>query len=207
MDEIRGLDMYRAVFDALPSLVFVVDDDVKIYECNAAAENLLRAKSISVLRKRAGQVLHCLHATEVPEGCGRAEFCRDCVIRNAVGDASRGNRVVRSRTRLEIVRDGAVIEIFALISAAPFIYRGKPLFLLVVEDISEIAELRQLIPICSVCKKVRDDTESWLRLESYFKDHWDVDFTHGLCPDCHKAELAKLHGRSKDRKQDTEKQP
>jgi hypothetical protein len=86
-------------------------------------------------------------------------------------------------------------------------YNGKQLVLLVVEDISEIAELRQLIPICSVCKKVRDDTESWLRLESYFKDRWDVDFTHGLCPDCHKAELAKLQGRSKDRQQDTGNQP
>ncbi len=68
-----------------------------------------------------------------------------------------------------------------------------------VEDISEIAELRRLIPICSVCKKVRDDTESWQRLESYFKDHWDVDFTHGLCPDCHKVELTKLKDRSKER--------
>ena len=206
MDEIRGLDMYRAVFDALPSLVFIVDDDVRIYECNAAAENLLGAKSVTVLKKRAGQVLHCLHATDVPEGCGQAEFCRDCVIRNAVAEASRGNRVVRSRTRLEIISNGAAIEIYALISATPFIYNEKPLVLLVVEDISEIAELRQLIPICSVCKKVRDDTESWLRLESYFKDHWDVDFTHGLCPDCHKAELAKLQGRIKDRQNSKEDQ-
>jgi hypothetical protein len=206
-DELRGLDMYRAVFDALPSLVFVVDDDVKIYECNAAAENLLRAKSVSILRKRAGQVLHCLHASDVPAGCGRAEFCRNCVIRNAVTDAFGGNRVVRSRSRLEIVRDGSVIEIYALISAAPFMYSGKQLVLLVVEDISEIADLRQLIPICSVCKKVRDDTESWLRLESYFKDRWDVDFTHGLCPECHKAELAKLQVRSRDRQQDTKHQP
>jgi PAS domain S-box-containing protein len=119
MDEMRGEEMYRVVFDALPSLVFVVDDDVRIYECNAAAENLLGAKSPTVLKKRAGQVLHCLHAADVPEGCGRAEFCRDCVIRNAVTEAFRGNRVVRSRTRLEILSDGATIEIYALISATP----------------------------------------------------------------------------------------
>ena len=110
---------------------------------------------------------------------------------------------MRSRTRLEIISNGVVIEIYAFISATPFIYGEKPLVLLVVEDISEIAELRQLIPICSVCKKVRDDTESWLRLESYFKDRWDVDFTHGLCPDCHKDALAKLQGRSRDRQRDT----
>ena len=207
MDEMRGEDMYRVVFDALPSLVFVVDDDVRIYECNAAAENLLGAKSLTVLRKRAGQVLHCLHATDVPEGCGRAEFCRNCVIRNAVTVAFRGNRVVRRRTRLEILSDDATIEIYALISATPFIYHEKQLVLLVVEDISELAELRRLIPICSVCKKVRDDTASWLRLENYFQEHWDVDFTHGLCPDCHKVELAKLKDRIKDRQNSPEDQP
>jgi PAS domain S-box-containing protein len=198
MDKIGSIDMYRAVFDALPSLVFVVDEDVRIYECNAAAENLLGAKSATVLRKRAGQVLHCLHSSDVPAGCGHAEFCGECVIRNAVAEACRGTRVVRSRTRLEIISNGATIEIYAMISATPFIYNEKALVLLVVEDISEIAELRQLIPICSVCKKVRDDSESWQRLESYFKDHWDVDFTHGLCPDCHKDALAKLKNRSKD---------
>jgi PAS domain S-box-containing protein len=207
MDEIRSLDMYRAVFDALPSLIFVVDDDVRIYECNAAAENLLGAKSATVLRKRAGQVLHCLHAADVPEGCGRAEFCRDCVIRNAVAEAFRGTRVVRSRTRLEVISNGATSELHALISAAPFTCNESALVLLVVEDISEIAELRQLIPICSVCKKVRDDTESWQRLESYFKDHWDFDFTHGLCPDCHKNELAKLKGPSKNSLNSKEDQP
>ncbi len=125
MDEKRGLNMYRAVFDALPSLIFIVDDDVRIYECNAAAENLLGAKSATVLRKRAGQVLHCLHAADVPEGCGRAEFCRDCVIRNAVAEAFRGNRVVRSRTRLEIMSNGAAIEIYALISATPLFIRRR----------------------------------------------------------------------------------
>jgi hypothetical protein len=88
----------------------------------------------------------------------------------------------------------------------PFIYHEKQLVLLVVEDISELGELRRLIPICSVCKKVRDDTESWLRLEHYFRDRWDVDFTHGLCPDCHKIELAKLKGRIKDRQNSTEDQ-
>jgi hypothetical protein len=207
MDTIHGVDIYRAIFDALPSLVFVVDDDVRIYECNAAAENLLEAKSAAVLRKRAGQVLHCLHSTDVSEGCGRAEFCRGCVIRNAVTDAFGGNRVVRTRTRLEIVRKGAVVEIYAFISATPFIYSGKQLVLLVVEDMSEIAELRQLIPICSVCKKVRDDTESWLRLESYFKDRWDIDFTHGLCTDCHKAALEELKNRSKDSLNSKENQP
>lgn len=185
-------DIYRLVFDALPALVFIVDEDVRIHECNTAAEQLLGSSSIHFLKQRAGEILRCLHSTEAPEGCGRAEFCRKCVIRNSVTEAFRGNRVVRRRTRLELLGGGDTVEMYALISATPFIYREVPLVLVVVEDIGELAKLRQLISICSVCKKVRDDTESWLRLEHYFQEHWGVDFSHGLCPDCHEKELQKL---------------
>ena len=66
------------------------------------------------------------------------------------------------------------------------------LVLLAIEDISEIAELRRLIPICSICKKIRDDKQSWSRVENYFKEHWDLDFSHGLCPDCYRIEMGKL---------------
>ena len=74
------------------------------------------------------------------------------------------------------------IEIYALITASPFSFQDRQLVLLVIEDISEIAELYRMIPICSVCGKVRDDKESWMRVEAYFKNNWDVDFSHGLCP-------------------------
>ncbi|MGA8181806.1 MAG: PAS domain-containing protein [Desulfobacterales bacterium] len=186
-----GKDILRSVFDSIPSLIFVVDDDVRIQEYNAAAAELLLLKRPAILKRRGGEVLNCLHAVDVQEGCGRGPMCKDCVIRNSVAEAFHGNRVVRRRKKLEILRDGNKIEIYALITASPFCYQKKPLVLLVIEDISEIAELQRLIPICSICKKVRDDKESWFRLEAYFKEHWDVDFSHGYCPECFKKEMNK----------------
>ncbi|MCX5829219.1 MAG: PAS domain-containing protein [Deltaproteobacteria bacterium] len=195
MDKREKKDMLRAVFDALPSLVFVVDQDVRIQEYNAAASDLLMAARKTVLKRRAGEILHCIHSSEVQEGCGRSPFCKDCIIRNSVTEAFQGNRVVRRRTRIEIIRDANKIEIYALITASPFSFQDRSLALLVIEDISEIAELQRLIPICSICKKVRDDKESWMRVEAYFKNHWDVNFTHGLCPECYKIEIDKLGSR------------
>jgi hypothetical protein len=192
MDEREKRDMLRAVFDALPSLVFVVDQDVRIQEYNAAASDLLMAGRETVLKRRAGEILHCIHSNEVPEGCGRSPSCKDCIIRNSVAEAFQGNRVVRRRTRIELIRDADRIEIYALITVSPFSFQDRPLVLLVIEDISEIAELYRMIPICSVCGKVRDDKESWTRVESYFKDNWGVDFSHGLCPDCYKIESDKV---------------
>lgn len=197
MDEREKTDILRAVFDALPSLVFVVDQDVRIQEYNAAASDLLIAERMTVIKQRAGEMLHCVHSSEVPEGCGRAPDCRNCIIRNSVMEAFQGNRVVRRRSRFEIIRDGKKIEIYALITTCPFSFEDRSLALLVIEDFSEIAELHRIIPVCSVCKKVRDDKESWMLVEAYFKRNWDVDFTHGYCPDCYKIEMDKLKSRIK----------
>ncbi len=50
--------------------------------------------------------------------------------------------------------------------------------------LGEIRTLQSILPICSHCKKVRDDEGVWSRLEAYISDHTDTSFTHGLCPDC-----------------------
>lgn len=50
--------------------------------------------------------------------------------------------------------------------------------------LSEVNTLRSLLPMCSHCKKVRDDEGLWSRLEAYVSTHTDTKFSHGLCPDC-----------------------
>ena len=50
----------------------------------------------------------------------------------------------------------------------------------------QIKELKGLLPICSVCKKIRDDEDSWHQLEAYIESHTHAEFTHGICPDCTK---------------------
>jgi hypothetical protein len=47
-----------------------------------------------------------------------------------------------------------------------------------------VKELSGLIPICSHCKKVRDDKGYWKQVEAYIRDHSEADFSHGICPDC-----------------------
>ena len=44
--------------------------------------------------------------------------------------------------------------------------------------------LTGLLPICSSCKKIRDDHGYWRKVEEYLKDHSGMRFSHGLCPDC-----------------------
>jgi hypothetical protein len=58
------------------------------------------------------------------------------------------------------------------------------LVLLILEDLSEMSRLRDIIPICARCKKVRDDRQYWQSIESYFNDYIGVEFSHGVCPTC-----------------------
>ncbi|WP_136805669.1 PAS domain-containing protein [Desulfosediminicola flagellatus] len=50
--------------------------------------------------------------------------------------------------------------------------------------LEEVKTLRGIIPICSYCKKIRDDKGFWNQVDVYIKEHMEVNFSHGMCPDC-----------------------
>lgn len=52
------------------------------------------------------------------------------------------------------------------------------------KSLSEIKTLRGIIPICSFCKKIRDDKGYWDQVEVYVRLHTEASFSHGICPEC-----------------------
>lgn len=52
------------------------------------------------------------------------------------------------------------------------------------EALSNIKVLKEMLPICANCKKIRDDDGFWQNVESYISKHSDTKFSHGICPDC-----------------------
>lgn len=52
------------------------------------------------------------------------------------------------------------------------------------EALDHVKKLQGIIPICMHCHKIRDDQESWQRIESYLMEHADVQFSHGICSEC-----------------------
>ena len=51
---------------------------------------------------------------------------------------------------------------------------------------SEVKTLSGLLPICSSCKKIRDDKGYWNQIELFIRDRSEAEFSHGICPDCAK---------------------
>ena len=53
------------------------------------------------------------------------------------------------------------------------------------DALTRVRQLSGLLPICSYCKKVRDDGNYWQQVEQYVSTHSNVQFSHGICPDCY----------------------
>ncbi len=63
------------------------------------------------------------------------------------------------------------------------------------EALMRVRVLSGLLPICSCCKKVRDEGGSWRQIEEYIRENSEASFSHGYCPDCFdraKKELGRL---------------
>jgi hypothetical protein len=58
--------------------------------------------------------------------------------------------------------------------------------------LEEVKILRGSLPICSYCKKIRNDSGAWTQMEAYIRDHSEAEFSHGLCPDCAKKVYQEL---------------
>lgn len=76
--------------------------------------------------------------------------------------------------------------------------------------LEEIKTLKGIVPICSHCKKIRDDKGYWNLLETYIEKHSEASFSHGLCPECSDSLYGKqdwyIHMKEKKEKKEKENQ-
>ncbi len=96
-----------------------------------------------------------------------------------------------------------MVLVFLLLAGVTFTWRRRNELLAEIAERERIEEERSrlvhqvktlsgLLPICSWCKRIRDDRGYWNELEAYISSHSDAEFTHGICPDC----LAKVQPSS-----------
>ena len=174
----------RAVIDALPTAVFIVEKGFNIIDSNPSAKKLFGIDSDVILSRLCGEIMHCMIAIESKSGCGATEYCSDCVIRNSVELAFKGKKTHQKKYKMTIQENGVMSNVHMLITTSPFIYKDGNFVLLAVEDITEITTLKRLIPICTSCKKIRNDENYWEAVADYLNKHADLEFTHSICPEC-----------------------
>jgi len=87
--------------------------------------------------------LRCIHAFDSPEGCGFADYCETCQVRNTALEALAGRRILRNKAQVELLVGGEERDLVLLVSAAPIDYESERFAVVILEDITELTNLRR----------------------------------------------------------------
>ncbi len=60
------------------------------------------------------------------------------------------------------------------------------------DTLNHLKTLQGILPICSYCKKIRDDQNYWQQVESYMNKHSGVEFSHSICPSCYEKHVIPM---------------
>jgi transcriptional regulator with PAS, ATPase and Fis domain len=132
----------QTLFESAPCGIVVVDQDRRVQAVNNLLERTFGLPRAEIVDRRYGEALRCIHASESPGGCGHADFCRDCRVRNIALEALGGGRIHRTKTSVTLLVDDEERDLELLVSAAPIEYEGEPFAIVMLEDVTELNHLR-----------------------------------------------------------------
>jgi PAS domain-containing protein len=193
-ETVLEIERLRAIINAVPAYLLLVDSEARVQGCNASAADLTQGAEGGLEGKLCGEALRCLRQYGSGKVCGETESCDQCVVRQVIRESLAGDRVFRRKAPMQLLRNGRVEDVTLLVSGAPLALGTGPGVLLSLEDITELESLRRIIPMCAQCRKVRTDEHYWQAVSEYMTRHMGVDITHGLCPDCAASYLRELDG-------------
>jgi AmiR/NasT family two-component response regulator len=117
----------------------------------------------------------------------------------------------------ELIKQASKVGVGAYLVKPPDAYKMERAIAIAIARFNDLMELRRLntelqdalarvktlsglLPICSHCKKIRDDEGYWNQLETYIQEHSEIVFSHGLCPECAKELYPEIFGEGAEHK-------
>lgn len=179
---------FQAIFEHSPLAIMYTDANGTIITCNNNASALFGARREKLIGFSYLEI--------------RDELMRSAISKALSGEKSRfegeyltvtGNTLTQMRANFSpaFFPNGTVsgvIGIFEDITERRLVEKDRERLIRELQDaLSKIKTLSGLIPICASCKKVRDDKGYWNQIEAYFRNHSEIEFSHGLCPECAKT--------------------
>ncbi len=133
----------KSLFESIPCGVLIVDQDRRVHAINNVLKRAVGVSTSEAINRRGGEVLKCVHAFKSQEGCGFAEECQTCIVRNTATKALTGEKIRRNKAKIQLLLKGKVHERIILVSAAPVEYNNQSFAVVIIEDISELNQLQQ----------------------------------------------------------------
>jgi PAS domain S-box-containing protein len=182
----RVARQWTATMDAMPEFVAVIGPDHRLLRVNRALARFAAVHPKELIGRQCHQVLHgldhpwptCPHAEALREGKS---------VSREIVDPHVGVPLLVTCTPL--VDDSGTLP--GAVHVARDISEQKQTALVretligdLQEALAKLKLLSGLLPICSICKRIRNDRGCWEQVEVYVRDHSEADFTHSFCPEC-----------------------
>ncbi len=178
--------VWQATFDAVPDLVFTVDDNFMIQRVNRSMAERLGADPEELIGRPCHQVIH--HCNHLPTECPHSTAValkKECRLERWE-DILDGYFITTISPILD--NTGQIIgwiHVCRDITERRQIEEERELLVCDLEHaLGEVKTLSGMLPICSNCKNIRDDKGYWKQIEEYLVHHSDASFSHGICPHC-----------------------
>jgi PAS domain S-box-containing protein len=192
-DALRQTHNERAKTEAI---IATIGDGITIHDLNFRIifQNEAQEK---MMGKHVGE--HCYeayqHRNSVCDECPALMTFEDGKMHRSERSTIIGNKTLHVENIASPLRDAdgtiiAVVETVHDITDRKALEAEREKLIKDLQDaLAQINALQGILPICMFCKKIRDDKDYWHQLEAYIMKHSEVQFTHGICPEC-----VKKHG-------------
>jgi PAS domain S-box-containing protein len=178
---------FQAIFEHSPLAIMYTDADGTITTCNDNASRLFGAPREKLIGFSYLSI--------------RDESMKSAIAKALSGLKSRfegeyltvtGNVLTHMRANFSPAfnPDGSVsgvIGIFEDITERVLIEKDRERLIDELQNaLAKVKKLSGFLPICASCKRIRDDQGYWNQIETYISEHSEIDFSHGICPECAK---------------------
>ena len=193
---LEQLSLLQQVLDLLPQFIFWKDRDSNYLGCNAPFARIAGLD----------------HTSEIVGKCDyelawrkeESDFFRECDRRVMEANAAEyhiiepllradGKQSWLDTTKVPLLNEqGQVVGILGTFeditsrveAEKELLVRSRHLEALAQEQEAELVKLKRIVPICSYCKKIRDESGHWRQIESYLRERSSDDFSHSFCETC-----------------------
>ena len=177
---------YRRVFDCSPDAFILIRADTgTIVKANPAVRTLLGYDPSELAGQDFTKLIPPMTETSTREALEEIRIFGGVLVQEFV--CADGSKTILDMTLAVIPweEDDLILAAFRDASDRIKAEAERERLISELQDaLDRIRTLRGLIPICVSCKKIRNDGGYWERVEDYIKEHSNVEFSHGICPDC-----------------------
>ncbi len=187
-------DLFRLIADHLSDVAWVIDLEGRFTYVSPSVERLRGYRPEEIVGSMFEDALMPDEGREIrqmfPGVLERFRSSRTAQVRHFVTQPCRDGHTIPSEILTNGIYDesGNLIAILGVTRDISEQYRLEQELRAAKEEaeraLAEVRTLSGLLPICSCCKKIRDDQGFWARVEDYISSHTGARFSHGMCPDC-----------------------